>query len=26
LTNRTTLLLGGPDTLPAAQIVPSPGN
>jgi hypothetical protein len=26
LTNRTTLLLGGPDTLPAAQIVPTPGN
>jgi hypothetical protein len=26
LTNRTTLLLGGPDTLPAAQIVPPPGN
>jgi hypothetical protein len=26
LTGRTNLLLGGPDTLPAAQIVPSPGN
>ena len=26
LTNRTTLLLGGPDPLPAAQIVPPPGN
>jgi hypothetical protein len=26
LTNRTTLLLGGPDTLPAAQTVPTPGN
>jgi hypothetical protein len=25
LTGRTNLLLGGPDTLPAAQIVPSPG-
>ena len=25
LTGRTTLLLGGPDTLPAAQIVPPPG-
>lgn len=26
LTGRTTLLLGGPDTLPAAQIVPPPGS
>jgi hypothetical protein len=26
LTNRTTLLLGGPDTLPAAQLVTPPGN
>ena len=26
LTGRTNLLLGGLDTLPAAQIVPSPGN
>ena len=25
LTGRTSLLLGGPDTLPAAMIVPSPG-
>jgi hypothetical protein len=26
LTGRTSLLLGGPDTLPAAQIVPPPGD
>lgn len=26
LTGRTSLLLGGPDTLPAAQIVPPPGS